>query len=677
MKLLILSILLSHRATAIQQWTEQPRYQEINPHGSLVMPCLIQNKKGECRWEKDGDPVGMYPTKYEWAGSPEEGDCSLRILDASLEFDDGVWQCQVTPTSFLFKDSLISEGAELVVREKPDEIVIQRVGDTADHIIASAGEDLEMECIATGGNPPPTLRWYANDQEIRSGHTQENSRPGGSAIRTWTSISRLILPVSKSDDGTTIRCEAEHPALQDPLSAKKFLTIHYPPYVVTESTDLSNLEEEKDSVTMRCMAESNPPAKVWWEKEGVNGVFSPEREITISPVTRTTAGTYKCVAQNALGLSQPAFVQLDVKYAPSIANVGPSKYISAHVRNSTTLSCVAEGNPVPRYQWLQKLPTHEVLIRGYSQYLTLTNVTYDHQGEYVCKAVNVINGEKRSVQSDPIIVEVTGAPQVTDFGTTGQEFQVGLGEEALLEVRFCADPLPEQLWHLGPTGDNMILAAGSTHKRFIVETVRKLKEDCYISTLRILNVELSDATVYELRLTNAHGTDSYKIELKVRETISAGFMVIIAVVCGIIVTILVLSLMILCCMKNPACCYRMDSASKHKPTDVESDKTDVESTHSSNLSAHRDKMHAIIPPDALYGTVEKRNKFAYVDAADFNDSKVRMLEYHPSLMNNGVQHRQCHTLVLDRNRSSAKNQHSVAVGPPYLHHTFSRRQQHY
>ena len=36
-------------------------------------------------------------------------------------------------------------------------------------------------------------------------------------------------------------------------------------------------------------------------------------------------------------------------------------------------------------------------------------------------------------------------------------------------------------------------------------------------------------------------------------------------------------------------------------------------------------MHAIIPPDALYGTVEKRPKFAYVDAADFNDSKVRRL----------------------------------------------------
>lgn len=86
-----------------------------------------------------------------------------------------------------------------------------------------------------------------------------------------------------------------------------------PPYVVTESTSLSNLEEEKDSVTMRCMSESNPPAKVWWEKEGVNGIFSPDREITISPVTRNTAGTYKCIAQNALGMSEPAFVELNVK----------------------------------------------------------------------------------------------------------------------------------------------------------------------------------------------------------------------------------------------------------------------------------------------------------------------------------------------------------------------------
>ena len=46
----------------------------------------------------------------------DDGDCSLRILNANLEYDDGVWQCQVTPSAFNTRDALISEGAELVVR---------------------------------------------------------------------------------------------------------------------------------------------------------------------------------------------------------------------------------------------------------------------------------------------------------------------------------------------------------------------------------------------------------------------------------------------------------------------------------------------------------------------------------------------------------------------------------
>ena len=42
-------------------------------------------------------------------------------------------------------------------------------------------------------------------------------------------------------------------------------------------------------------------------------MFSAEKEIHISPVTRHSAGTYKCVAENTLGMSEPAFVDLDVK----------------------------------------------------------------------------------------------------------------------------------------------------------------------------------------------------------------------------------------------------------------------------------------------------------------------------------------------------------------------------
>ena len=100
-----------------QTWSEQPANQEVNPSGDVVLRCAIRAMRGECRWEKDGTPVGIFPGKYEWAaGSPAGGDCSLRILDARLAYDDGVWQCSVTPSSYLARDALISEGAQVVIR---------------------------------------------------------------------------------------------------------------------------------------------------------------------------------------------------------------------------------------------------------------------------------------------------------------------------------------------------------------------------------------------------------------------------------------------------------------------------------------------------------------------------------------------------------------------------------
>ena len=84
------------------------------------MNCVVESMKGECRWEKDGVPIGLYPGKYEMVGE-KDGDCTLRILAASMEFDNGVWQCQVTASDFKQKDTLISDGAQLVVRGKNTE----------------------------------------------------------------------------------------------------------------------------------------------------------------------------------------------------------------------------------------------------------------------------------------------------------------------------------------------------------------------------------------------------------------------------------------------------------------------------------------------------------------------------------------------------------------------------
>ena len=62
-----------------QEWVYQPVYTEVNPGGTVVLPCRVTNKKGECRWERNSLPVGAYAGKYEWAGTQADGDCSLEI----------------------------------------------------------------------------------------------------------------------------------------------------------------------------------------------------------------------------------------------------------------------------------------------------------------------------------------------------------------------------------------------------------------------------------------------------------------------------------------------------------------------------------------------------------------------------------------------------------------------
>ena len=111
------------------------------------------------------------------------------------------------------------------ITESPNQILIQQIGDGKEEFVASAGEDLELECIVSGGNPPAKLQWYLGNQLIQSGHTQEDTRSAKDS-RTWNSISRLTLPVNKQDNGQSLKCTASHPTLNIPLEKHTSLIIH-------------------------------------------------------------------------------------------------------------------------------------------------------------------------------------------------------------------------------------------------------------------------------------------------------------------------------------------------------------------------------------------------------------------------------------------------------------------
>lgn len=307
-----------------------------------------------------------------------------------------------------------------------------------------------------------------------------------------------------------------------------------------------------------------------------------------------------------------------------ILSVGPRASLQSRAGESLSLTCTAEGSPTPSYQWLQQLPSGEVLVRGYSADLVIPSLGYEHQGEFVCGAKNKM-GE---VQSEPVRVTVRGAPAVSRLAAAS-EMVVRTGEDANLEVEFCSNPRPDIYWNLGPVGghsSSVILGANQRHGRFVVDHARPAEatDDCFVGVLRILGAHPSDSRNYELELKNDHGEDTFTVKLVVIDN-QVSQEIFIAIVVGGVLTLLLLALIIIYLVKADRCCGSGGGDEKTRGQDIRSDRTDVESCHSSESNHSHGPNTTVIPPDALYGTVNKEKKVAATpDQHVFNDSKERL-----------------------------------------------------
>ena len=484
----------------------------------------------------------------------------------------------------------------------------------------SAGDDLALECVARGGNPAPTLQWRLKGEEVMSREVQEDHR--GQDGR-WESVSRLVLPVSREDNRGQVECIVTHPALEKNIARSVTLNIFFPPLVTVHSSAPSSALAEGDLVTLTCDSDSNPPSSLAWRKLGRDTEFlGSASNLALGPVSKDTAGTYQCTAENELGLSKPQTIVLEVEYGPVIEGVSPQARVEAVAGEELLLRCSARASPPPNYQWLQQLSSGEVLVRGYESTLRIESINYDHQGEFVCKASNTVGGEKREVQSKPIEVAVRGKPRISSF-TVQSELVVKTGDDANIQVQFCANPKPKQTWDIGPVGGDgqgTVLTDRTRYGRFVVDSlVMADTRDCYIATLRILGVHPSDSRSYPLELANMHGIDEYAVRLVVIDT-AVSQEIFIAIVVGGILTILLFSLIIIYMVKADKCCSNETS---NKLTKVEVERQeDVESCHSSTVSGNTDK--TVIPPDALYGTAEKKKQGGPFSEHLFNDSAERL-----------------------------------------------------
>ncbi|XP_045117706.1 irregular chiasm C-roughest protein-like isoform X3 [Portunus trituberculatus] len=555
----LLLFLLLQGCFGTQTWNQEPVRTEVNPEGNAVLACKVYNKQGTCSWQKDGKPQGMFVGKYEWAGDREAGDCSIRILDAG-EVDDGDWECQVTASTFAAHDALTSRIAQLIVRVAPKHPVLE-----VDSQQVTAGHNFTVvenrpgtiKCLSRYGNPPAEIKWFIGEEELPQEEYGQTNVTEMDKQKTWMAVSVLQHTFSKADHNTPLRCVAVHQAYQTKSqSVEVLMDVQYAPSVTLEGAPGEDIEEGVDNVVLRCLVDSNPGANVVWRVNGQTDVFSFQREVRFNPVSRKHSGTYTCEARNAVGGSDPISVKIDVKYRPRVLQVGPAPLVTATLHNHTLLECIAEANPPPQYTWIQMIPdTQKTEVRGHNATLLLEDVTYEHQGEYVCVASSVIREQTLEDRSEPIIVEVVGAPQVLRY-TVERNMQVEKGQDAVIQIVFCSDPRPfSTSWEWG----SLRLEAGNGRGRYVAENLAQqdVREDCYSAKLRVQGVDVTDSRDYILNVQNDKGADRYAVGLRVNEPVSMSTVIGIVIAC--LVILVLVTLIVLYAFKTEKWCFSQQS----------------------------------------------------------------------------------------------------------------------
>ncbi|XP_031845808.2 irregular chiasm C-roughest protein [Nomia melanderi] len=583
-----------------QRFAETPAlYQEVSSGDDVQLRCRVQDKRGQCIWQKDRKPVGLHPDKYEWAGG-RGSDCTLLIRRASLDFDDGSWECQVTSGDFTRQDALTSLPSRLLVRVKPRKPRLEYGGTILTTALTlREGQEVTISCVSRYGNPAALIKWYVGGDEVEPLREQTNVTEVDSP-KTWAAHSLLRIRGQRENHGLPIRCITMHPSSIVPASAETRLDVHYSPEVRLETKPrllVAALEDSASFMSLKCFADANPSGTIKWFKDsapiGATGsVVSlmlnrtqqnstlTGSELRFEPVKRNDAGLYSCKAVNVIGESAPANYRLDVQYGPTLKEDKAGNDTTQKFEETTLLSSNLEpflcedfqANPPAQYRWIHvrggvtETIENPLQNKDGGKRLRLENVMWSDEGEYRCVAFNIINGVRREMPSAARhVLHVTGPPEIQARPSSGGKgFYESLGwageSEHVLKSRFCSRPPPKIVaWQWG---SSHIRAGESIHPKYEALPLEHIKENemvtnCYWAKLVIKDLQREDARIYTLLVESEKGRDSTNVKLLIRDPTEMRVIAAAAAV-GLLFLLLLISIAVYSVLRMKSQRYRRE-----------------------------------------------------------------------------------------------------------------------
>ncbi|CAH3134799.1 unnamed protein product, partial [Porites lobata] len=437
---------------------------------TAIFNCTVDgNPEPSIDWTKDN--VTLNITADPDLSQSNSGEVHSLEIRNVYRSDKGQYRCVANNNSI---GSATSLAGTLSVHYKPEFSVHPQNATKIEE------DNVTFTCNATG-NPAPTFRWTKIGSVLRTGSRISLSSDGKQLT---------ITNVTREDSGQYV-CEATNNVTTVP-SDSATLNVQYAPGFTKHPDNIVKIEGE--TAIFNCTVDGNPEPSIDWTKDNVtlNITADPDlsqsnsgkvHSLEIRNVYRSDKGQYRCVANNnSIGSATSLAGTLSVHYKPEF---------SVHPQNATQIegsnvsfTCNATGNPAPSFRWTKNgsvLTTgSRIGLSSDGKQLTLTNVTREDSGQYVCEATNNV----RTVPSDSATLNVQYQPE---FNTHPQNKTKTEGENVTFTCDADGNPAPTFSW---------------TKDGSVVNTTSRITFNENNKTLTITNVIRGDSGEYICVATN-------------------------------------------------------------------------------------------------------------------------------------------------------------------------------
>eukprot|EP00069_Balaena_mysticetus_P008295 bmy_05909T0 len=339
-------------------------------------------------------------------------------------------------------DTPIKASITMNVLFPPGPPVIEWPGLDEGH--ARAGQNLELLCMARGGNPLATLQWLKNGQPVSTAWGTEHAQA--------VARSMLVMIVRPEDHGARLSCEAYNSVSTGIQERGVTLQVTFPPGAITILGSAS--QSENKNVTLSCITKSSRPRGLHGGHISMSNLtFLARREdngLTLTCEAFSEAFTketfkksltlnVKCEAppspggapclrdphpQAPAGREKPLFLALPTDPAQKLWIEGPPEGQRLRAGTRVRLVCLAiGGNPDPSLTWYKdsrtvteprppqeprrvQLGSLEKSGSTFSRELVLITGPSDNQAKFTCKAGQLSASTQLVVQFPPTNVTI-------------------------------------------------------------------------------------------------------------------------------------------------------------------------------------------------------------------------------------------------------------------------------